>query len=898
MAHIRSIIGYFAYELVPHGGKHFQSQSSFVSSLPLSLDFIGFKSREIRSKKATTPKSSDIEIALLHFKIKPLLQLLSYKANESSICFVDYPPPDGVIRPPPFPKRPSLYDEVEWGQHVTQNDARIAHRFWYLADSRLRNTLERGERPFLHPENDEEAAAMPLHALAQAVYEHLMRDHLLPLNPNDWETERTDHSWAFQDIFEDRPWTFFKSMLVQSLKSEQLKDALIERGLEDRGTVSVLRQRLEAYQVEGPKCYRALRRSDLSHWGIDRTDISRLFAINISENERASTLDMYTCAILRSPYNPAYWMSRAYCHYRHALFDLAIGDAYRAQLLVDVLVNPMRRNVQPGLYTRVWHAIEQHIIVGAQKAEINLLRAGNGVNYFVPTMRKALHNIICLSLMALQSWNDQAIFEDDLTNKIIMNDRDTQPFKRRQKMVRLIQGEWERNKPLDYGRNHLYHEKHNGRSYGGTPYPYDANDTMRLPKTGEGEGLAAKASDFFVTKNASLPWKNCKIAMEREKRYMMVATENIAKDELIWVEIPAARGHLGVKRPTLPRDHTPERKYTCDNCQRPVTREDRQKQKDQHNAREACRCIDCEPRLVFCPARGDDGDETCAENARRRYHFRACGKDWAWLHDAMRPFVSTFKGSKKWLSHSNEKHGTVMSLLLREVFDITLLRREKHPGLQAHEIDELLALEGRADWKDQNFPFTFAANIQVPNDILMCLGVDIFRDLSFDTWVIQLVLQKLLVNAIPWDQGLRTKIPRSDKMKRGWEFPSRSRQENWPEEKFEKYDPTCRFLYLFPGFSFFDHACNDNGNAQWGYDTDVPNRLLVWATRPIKASEEIRISYISDKDRDEREPVLERVLGKPCNCPGPTHGAQDGPASPAPGPLSSAEPPTPSPSRR
>ncbi|RAH68958.1 uncharacterized protein BO66DRAFT_280640, partial [Aspergillus aculeatinus CBS 121060] len=795
--------------------------------------------------------------------------------------------------PLPLPPRPNLYDEVEWGPHVNQNDARIAHRFWFRADSAIQadhNTA--GERPFLRPVDDEERAADQMHALARNIYNDLMRQHLAPVNPNDQGTAWTNHSWQFHDIFpkDERSqdddeiirWTFFAPKATQSMKSDQLKEALVERGLDPKGTVAVLRQRLEAYQTAGPECYRALRRSDLSRWGAERTDISRLFAINISEDETARTVDLYTCAILRSPYNPVYWMGRAYCHYRHAMVDLAIGDAYRAQLLLEVLVNPLRRNVQPGLYTLVWHAIEQHIEVGGVQDEIRLRRRGNGINYFIPTMRKALQNIICLSLMALRGWNDQPHFEQDLVDKVIMNDRDTLPSKRRPEVFKKIEKSSTCNWKLtnDYARNTLYHERRSGWSYGDRPYPYEADDTVRLPKTGEGEGFAEKANELFVTKNASLPWKKCRIAMEREQRYMMLATEDIAKDELIWVEIPSARGHLTIKRPPLPPDHVSARILDCDNCRRMITSNEQRRQIDElsqarranpknKTTREACGCIDSDPPIIFCPARGEDGDETCAENARRRYHFRACGKDWEWLHDAMRPIVYRFKDKETWLSHSNEMHGTVLSLLLREVLDITLLRRKTNPTLHAHEIDELFALEGRADWANQSFPFTFAANIQVPIDILMTLGVDVFRDLSFDTWVIQRVLQKLLVNAVPWDQGLRVKINRNDKIKKGWGFPRPSQQKGWGDEKYEKYDPTCRFLYLFPGFSFFDHACKDNGNAQWGYDTEIPNRLLVWATKPIKAEEEIRISYISDRDRDEREPVLQRVLGKPCSCPGP-----------------------------
>lgn len=107
------------------------------------------------------------------------------------------------------------------------------------------------------------------------------------------------------------------------------------------------------------------------------------------------------------------------------------------------------------------------------------------------------------------------------------------------------------------------------------------------------------------------------------------------------------------------------------------------------------------------------------------------------------------------ISHTNEHHGTFLSLLLRNVLETTLHRLKKGPGLLAHEISELLLLDDDTPGISSTarghkwFPFTMAANIQVRFDILAHLGVDIFRDLSFDSWVIQIVLRKLLANVVP-----------------------------------------------------------------------------------------------------------------------------------------------------
>jgi hypothetical protein len=227
-----------------------------------------------------------------------------------------------------------------------------------------------------------------------------------------------------------------------------------------------------------------------------------------------------------------------------------------------------------------------------------------------------------------------------------------------------------------------------------------------------------------------------------------------------------------------------------------------------------------------------------------------------------------------YFSHTNEAHGTLLSLLLREVFDITLERRERlhDPNLMAHEIDELLILEDNLDQTDEKvaFPFTLAANIQVPFDILMQLGVDIFSDLSFDTWVIQIVLRKLLINAVPWANVPELKMSKepAKKIARRKEIDDAEKQREMTKNRdsFESYDPSFRALYLYPGFSLFNHACPERHNAQWGFDFGgVPNRVFVWAKEDIPKGKEILISYT---ESPMTEKAMLRQLGRPCACDG------------------------------
>ena len=280
-----------------------------------------------------------------------------------------------------------------------------------------------------------------------------------------------------------------------------------------------------------------------------------------------------------------------------------------------------------------------------------------------------------------------------------------------------------------------------------------------------------------------------------------------------------------------------------------------------------------------------DGNQlpSCLEIGRALYHDKACGRDWTWLQDAMRPIFD--EGEPDTMIYTNEQHGTILSLLLRDTFSITLKRRElqKKPNLFAHEIDELIPLMGAEDMGDEYFPFSFTANVRVPFDILSMLGVDIFRDLTFDTWVIQLVLRKLLLNVIPWDHSRRCDVDYAD-------HESYNQKVDIPDDRARKVRlfnegnlgrwsnyagnaPIFNDLYIFPGVSMFNHSCRHvvydrkeqptEQNVMWDWDTAIPNRIIVWAWRDIPKGEQLFLEYtpyIFDPH------AAKRVLGKRCEC--------------------------------
>lgn len=806
-------------------------------------------------------------------------------------------PPDNTVKPPALPPRPDLFDEVEWAPFVTPGDAKLARRVWDLPNSILGNAIV-ADGPFPRPNTEAEAEAQDMHALANNVYEHLMQSHLRPPSEDNWEekwrdTMLSDKTWSMQTIFAP----------IQELQSQgsdelilvngqdvltapwwtmpRLREELRNRELSDSGRSIDLRRRLYDNERE-MRGYSHLPRSDLSYWGLTRTDNN--FTFRLSETDVLKPLDMYTWAILISPYNPAYWLSRAYCHYQQAFFDLAIGDAHRAQLLCEVLVDPRERNRQPGLYPRIWHATEQHLLAwprdmrnGRLLPETERLRGPNGINYFIPTLRKALHNIISLSLSALGSWHDYYTMERYLQQRVIMPYRDATAFERRERVLYDV--------VVDYqGRRNqerlFFNEKRAGNVNGAREYPYEADDKDR----------AGNVPVNVMNHNLFKDFPKCEVRANIEDNSLsVVATQEVEKDTLIFAEEPSMRGHLNVIR--LPADKTQSNAQNsrCENCRKLLSKDVLKRYWNEAKAvlndthPEACKCTlqrGYEP-MHFCPANDHQGPTTtCMQIARELYHHRACGKNWKWLHDAMRPGINYWTPSHKnpdnakdpiygrpgmsYFAYTNEAHGTTLSLLLRDVFDTTLLRRERtgDANLMAHEIDELFMLEDPKSWSGSWFPFTLAGNIRVPFDILLQLGVDIFRDLTFDTWVIQIVLRKLLVNAVPWDEKWRGTVEHVEQNKTP---PKISEQKVMLHDRktFEKIDPSFHALYLFPGFSLFNHACRGRHNALWGYDETIPNRMLVWATEDIPKSTEIRIPY---KSKPMSRDSAQRILGRGCQC--------------------------------
>ncbi|KAI9781987.1 MAG: hypothetical protein M1839_005580 [Geoglossum umbratile] len=253
----------------------------------------------------------------------------------------------------------------------------------------------------------------------------------------------------------------------------------------------------------------------------------------------------------------------------------------------------------------------------------------------------------------------------------------------------------------------------------------------------------------------------------------------------------------------------------------------------------------------------------CVQIARSVFHHSACGIDWRWLYEATQ-------------SHW-EDHNTILSILLRDVFDMTIEKQKKEHRryIVPSEIDPMIMLSGGEDRPSRKFPFSWSGNIVVPFDILEALGVDIFRDHRFDTWTIQVVLRKLLINACPWDPHRRGDTADASN-------PSSSVRQIPDMLQPSTSNPELNDLRSFVvhcGFALINHGCANAANATWGFDLDerhdghnresepgIPNMIWVQTERAVEAGEEILIRYFPDQEPNRRRWKARRLFGEDCRC--------------------------------
>lgn len=129
--------------------------------------------------------------------------------------------------------------------------------------------------------------------------------------------------------------------------------------------------------------------------------------------------------------------------------------------------------------------------------------------------------------------------------------------------------------------------------------------------------------------------------------------------------------------------------------------------------------------------------------------------------------------------------------------------------------------------------FSLATDIVRPIDMLTRLGVDIFTNQTYDTWVIMTILTRIRNNSR------------------------------------ESHVNGRHLIAINPLFSFFNHSCDPNVVDDTN-DNDSSSTLTMRTTRRVKANKELFISYLHedslDLPREERNQLLRQWIGRDCAC--------------------------------
>lgn len=207
--------------------------------------------------------------------------------------------------------------------------------------------------------------------------------------------------------------------------------------------------------------------------------------------------------------------------------------------------------------------------------------------------------------------------------------------------------------------------------------------------------------------------------------------------------------------------------------------------------------------------------DKCAQNSLHLFHPTVCGKDYPRLQGI------TDRNLSLDYDDLSRQH-----LLVRVL--ATVVQHPCPDPLAVPLINQLSAPYSG----DHLTSFDFDESIVVPTAILQDLGVDVFANQFYDTWVIQTILARIYNN------------------------------------RNGESDENGSWHAIYPLFTFFNHSCRPN--VAWNNCMDErSNMLRVTAEKDIKAGEQLTVSYDEDCETmvwRQRHKYLEHWMPSGCDC--------------------------------
>lgn len=493
------------------------------------------------------------------------------------------------------------------------------------------------------------------------------------------------------------------------------------------------------------------------------------------------------------PYDPETWLNRAHCLRLLGYPELGLGDAYKARLLVEAALE----NRSSPLGTTTFQAFagkiyNQHMNDPAwaqwrsRVATSALLQARTTdmlkrieAHIWTELMEGLIACNCCsdylrMSIAAAEKFPRDEVYPSDVKNAVSWY----------QQRVTILQAQVDDG---DMTAVQMQTTLDNGGVYP-TPYPWITesllvrDDALIEEVQGDFKSASTNCTVFKST------IRNVKVIDETEEATEfdvlgVIATRDIAAGETVVKDITPA----GVICTT-------DRCEACCGALPPDT-----------NITNSCCSIQ------YCST-------TCAQTAIETYHPPLCGKSLTFLHSPA-------------LTAKDTTDFALDALLLLRILALSISTAAAHPLLTP--ILSVLT-PAYSMPSPQLIILNFTSHIVTPILTLQALGVDIFTNAAYDTWVLH---------------TMRCRI-----------------QNN-------KHGATLEGLVgsaISPLYSMFNHACEPN--VDWRHEEDGneggSSTVTMFATRAIDKGEEMCISYIKGQEMGlvERQKVLKGWLGMECGC--------------------------------
>ncbi|TVY38344.1 hypothetical protein LSUB1_G002620 [Lachnellula subtilissima] len=510
----------------------------------------------------------------------------------------------------------------------------------------------------------------------------------------------------------------------------------------------------------------------------------------------SSEVVRFTQLLASLPYDPETWLNRGNCLRLLGYPELALGDVYKARLLVEAgllesdspssdseLGNEVRKAFRKKTYELhttdpAWVKFADAVATPellARRVEEMLKRLE--LQIWTELMEGLMAANCCgdyvrMSREAVEKFPDDAIFPSEVSNADSW-------FAQRETILRASMENGEMNE------EQMKVTLTNGGVYP-TPYPFMEDDFLvRDEVTFEGieEDFRRVSTNCMVVRSTirdTIAEDGGEATTEADC-IGVIATRDIIAGETVLVDTMSS-GTVGV-------DADPDGCPTC--CASPV-----------RNFWNTC----CP--VLYC-------SQGCADIAIETFHNPICGKDFNYLYTAARKATATADFS-------------IDALLLMRVLALCLKEGADHP-LKSTLLVRLTPAYG---FKQPNLIiFNFEDHIQTPISILQTLGVNIFTNPLYDTWVLHTIKCRIQNN------------------KHGQTL------EDWPGTSISGL------------YSMLNHCCSPN--VDWRHDFGS-SEVTMFATRDCKKGEDLCISYIGPQGNAmsvvNRRKKLMGWFGMPCRC--------------------------------